>query len=226
MEIYTIPGLMATCFLIHQNKNLFLIDTGFLGFGKKILKKILKIGRQPQDLKLIMVSHSHIDHCGGLKEVKSHTKALVGCHKLDGEDVICGSKRISPPITSSGKILSPLAHFSLPFLKTKGTIPHLHLEEGMLLEEFGLNAKVIHTPGHTQGSISILLEDGSAFTGDLIMGKTVINDEPSLGAFAEDLNNLRESWVKILKAGAKTIYPAHGRPFTASELGEALDKYF
>lgn len=226
MEIYTIPGLMATCFLIHQNRNLFLIDTGFLGFGKRILKKIFKIGKQPRDLKLIVVSHAHIDHFGGLHELDTYTNALVGCHKLEYEAVSSGSKNISPPVTRSGRILTSLANFSLPFMKTQGVTPQLHLGDETSLEEFGLNGKVIHTPGHTGGSVSIVLEDGSAFTGDLIMGKTPVNKKPSLGAFAENLSDLRNSWIKILRAGAKIIYPAHGKPFTAPELEEAVEKYF
>lgn len=223
MEIYAIPGLIATCFLIKQ-KDLLLIDTGFLGFGKRILKKISKIGKQPRDLKLVVVTHAHIDHFGGLHEVHEHSDALVGCHELDHKGVSRGSKEISPPLTKGGEILSSLASFSLPFMKTRGVAPHVHLEDEMSLEKFGFSGKVIHTPGHTRGSVSVVLEDGSAFTGDLVMGKTAVNDKPSLGAFAENLGDLYRSWLKILKAGAKIIYPAHGKPFSSSELEDLLEK--
>jgi glyoxylase-like metal-dependent hydrolase (beta-lactamase superfamily II) len=96
----------------------------------------------------------------------------------------------------------------------------------MSLEGFGLNGKVFHTPGHTNGCVSLVLEDGRAFTGDLVTGKTVTNDKPSLGSFADSLHDTYRSWIKILQSGAKIFYPAHGGPFTASELEYALDKHF
>lgn len=216
MKIYAIPGLVASCYII-KDSGLFLIDTGFLGFGKRILKKIQKIGKN-RDLKLIVVSHDHIDHFGGLHEVHACSGAPVACHKLDSEGVSSASIKISPPVTAFGKGLEYFTNLFFPFLQTRGVTPQVHLTDGMSLEEFGLRGQVIHTPGHTKGSISILLEDGSAFVGDLVMGKTIINNHPSPGAFAENLSELRESWIKILTSGAKTIYPAHGNPFAAAEL--------
>lgn len=225
MDIYVIPGLIATCFLIEQGSKLFLIDTGFLGFEKKILSKIRRIGRKPSDLKLIVLTHDHIDHFGGLPDVYKKSQALVGCHELDGQGVKEGSKEISPPVNRAGKMLEALTKFSRPFIKTRGVAPHVHLRDEMSLKEFGLAAKIIHTPGHTKGHISVLLEDGSAFTGDLVMGKTVVNKKPSLGSFAENLKDVCRSWSKLLKSGAKMIYPAHGNPFPASELEELIEKH-
>ncbi|MFZ3062579.1 MAG: MBL fold metallo-hydrolase [Actinomycetota bacterium] len=224
IKIYLIPGLIASCYLIEQKGRLFLIDTGFLGFAGRILKKIQRIGRKPQDLNLIAVTHDHCDHFGSAREVHKESNALVGCHELDYEGVKRGSKKISPPVSHSGKVLSFLASRSMPLMNLKGVTPHVTLHDGMSLEEFGLSGKVVHTPGHTKGSVSVVLEDGSAFIGDLVMGKTVVNNKPSRGAFAEDVNALYRSWVKIIEAGAKKIYPAHGNPFSAQELEELVSR--
>ncbi len=130
------------------------------------------------------------------------------------------------PVSKGGEFLSILADYSLPFIKTRGVTPHCNFEDGMSLEKFGLEGRVFHTPGHTNGSISLLLENGSAFTGDLIMGKTIVKPKPSLGAFANSLGDLYNSWIKILKSGAKKFYPAHGTPFNANELEEAIERDF
>lgn len=171
------------------------------------------MGKEPRNLKLTIFSHSHIDHFGELNEVYQHSKAPIACHQLDFEKIKHGSKTISTPITRGGKILKKLAHLSLPHIKTKGVEPHLLLNDGADLSEFGLEGKIVHTPGHTQSSISLVLENEIAFTGDLVMGKTIANKQPSHGAFADSLTDLYQSWLKILKAGAKVIFPAHGRPF-------------
>jgi len=222
MKIHEIPGLFSSCFLIEDN-GLFLIDTGFLGFERKILKKIREIGRKPEDIELIIVSHGHLDHFGGLSGIHSLSGASVACHKSDYENVSRASKEISPSITVGAHILSLLARISMPFMKTQGVVPELILENGMLLEDFGLGAKVLHTPGHTSGSISVLLEDGSAFIGDLVMGKVPLKYKPLAPSFAEDMTSVYDSWKYLLESGARTIYPAHGHPFSDSELEELIE---
>lgn len=224
MNIYAVPGLIATCFLIEQGRRLFLVDTGFLGFERKILNTIRQIGRKPSDLELVVVTHDHIDHFGGLNGVCEQSHALVGCHELDQKGIEEGSRKISPPVNRAGRTLDALARYSLPFFKTRGVKPHLHLHDEMSLEQFGLSGKIIHTPGHTRGHVSVVLEDGSALTGDLVMGKTVVNKKPSLGSFAESLKDVYASWKKILKSGARTIYPAHGNPLSAGELEELIER--
>ncbi len=224
MEIYKIQGLIANCFLIKQSDKLFLFDTGYLGLGKRIIKKIFHIGKNPSDLSLILVTHAHLDHFGGLFDVYHHSKAIIGCHEYEFKRTSMGSKKISPAISKAGQFVSGLASLSLPFIKSKRVLPHIKVKDGMSLEGFGLNAQVIHTPGHTKGHISIVLEERVAFTGDLIMGKTITNQKPHLGIFAENINEIYESWMKILKTGAKVFYPAHGRPFTASELEVAIEE--
>lgn len=225
MDIYTIPGLIATCFLIEQTGKLLLIDTGFLGFDRRILRKIRRIGRKPEDLTLVLVSHDHVDHFGGLERIHDESGAPVGSHKLDARGVAAGSKEVSPARTKGGRVLELLADLCLPFFKTRGVKPHVEFEDGDRLDEFGVAGEVVHTPGHTAGHISVLLDDGSAFAGDLVMGPTVVNSEPTYGSMALSPAAMRRSIVKLLARGAKRIYPAHGKPFPARELAELIDKH-
>ncbi len=221
MKIHEIPGLVSSCFLI-EDDGLFLIDAGFLGFERKILRKIRQIGRKPQDIQLIILSHGHLDHFGGLGAIRSASGASVACHKSEYKSLSSASKEISPSITVAAHVLTFLAQVSMPFIKTEAVTPDIVLENGMLLEDFGLGGKVLHTPGHTSGSISILMEDGSTFIGDLVMGKVPLKYKPMAPSFAEDMASVRNSWKYLLESGAETIYPAHGHPFVASELEELI----
>jgi hydroxyacylglutathione hydrolase len=76
--------------------------------------------------------------------------------------------------------------------------------------EYGLAARVIHTPGHTQGSIAILTANGRIFVGDTVSNRS----KPDSTPFIENEQELHDS-LKILK-GAKAciFYPGHGKPFT------------
>jgi hydroxyacylglutathione hydrolase len=81
---------------------------------------------------------------------------------------------------------------------------------------------VIHTPGHSWGSVSVLLDNGEAFVGDLAMNMLPMRLKPGLPIFGDDVQIVKNSWQKRLDMGAKTVYPAHGKPFPEEILYEAL----
>jgi glyoxylase-like metal-dependent hydrolase (beta-lactamase superfamily II) len=82
--------------------------------------------------------------------------------------------------------------------------------------------KVIYTPGHSSGSVSVLLDTGDVFVGDLAMNKFPLRFSPGLPIFAEDWDKVIESWKILLDQGAKTVYPAHGKPFLVDVIRKAL----
>ena len=95
-------------------------------------------------------------------------------------------------------------------------------DEEWSLGQYGIHGKVIPTPGHSSGSVSIVLERGDVFVGDLAMNKFPLRLSPGLPIFAEDCSSLKSSWQMLLDYGAKTIYPAHGKPFSADIIRRAL----
>ena len=95
-------------------------------------------------------------------------------------------------------------------------------DEGLSLCEYGLSGEVVSTPGHSAGSVSVLLDTGDAFVGCLAHSGLPFRLRPGLPIFGEDVHKLRESWDLVLSQGAETMYPAHGRPFSADEIREAL----
>ena len=95
-------------------------------------------------------------------------------------------------------------------------------DEEFSLTEYGIPGKIMYTPGHSKGSVSVLLETGEAFVGDLAISEFPMRLSPGLPILAEDLQTVRASWKLLLAAGAKTVYPAHGKPFSADILRKAL----
>ena len=68
------------------------------------------------------------------------------------------------------------------------------------------------------GSISVVLDSGDAFVGDMAMNGLPLTIGPNLPIFAEDLSALKDSWRKLIDMGVKKIYPAHGKPFSIEKL--------
>ncbi len=88
-------------------------------------------------------------------------------------------------------------------------------DEDFSLVPFGISGKVIYTPDHTMGPVSVLLDTGEAFVGDLVMSGPPLRLSPGLPIFAEDIQRVKESIKLLLQRGANIFYPAHGKPFPA-----------
>jgi glyoxylase-like metal-dependent hydrolase (beta-lactamase superfamily II) len=214
-HIYPIPLGFDHCYLI-QDKGTIMVDGGAPKKAKEFTKAIEKIGINTHDIKLIILTHGHWDHIGSVKEIKELTGAKIALHHLEREWLEKGLKSMPPGVTTWGHTLGKIITMLLPLI----SIPEANVDvvignEGLLLDEYGIPGKVIYTPGHSSGSVSILLETGEAFVGDMAMNKFPLCFSPGLPIFAEDPVKLNESWKLLLGQGAKMIYPSHGEPFPA-----------
>jgi len=94
--------------------------------------------------------------------------------------------------------------------------PDIFLQDGQSLQEYGLNAKIIHVPGHTKGSIVILTDEGDLFAGDTLVNTK--NKKPETATIIENPIELKASLEKLQTLGAKKVYPGHGQPFLMKDL--------
>ena len=99
--------------------------------------------------------------------------------------------------------------------------PDIYLEEGQKLTEYGLDAMVIHIPGHTKGSIGILSDNGILFAGDIFTNRK----KPDLATYIENFKDLENSYARLKTLQIKTVYPGHGRPFGMEEIAKKIAKF-
>jgi glyoxylase-like metal-dependent hydrolase (beta-lactamase superfamily II) len=126
-------------------------------------------------------------------------------------------------VTAWGKLFIAVHRLFLPLIKIPAAVVDLPLgNEPLPLQEYGIPGSILHTPGHTAGSVSVLLDSGEAFVGDLAMNRFPLRVSPGLPIFAEDSAAVIESWRLLLKQGARTVYPAHGKPFAAAVMRRAI----
>jgi glyoxylase-like metal-dependent hydrolase (beta-lactamase superfamily II) len=126
-------------------------------------------------------------------------------------------------VTLWGQVLSIIAKVFMPFIDFPPTEVDVLLgDEGLSLSDFGIPGRVLYTPGHSSGSVSVLLDSGEAFVGDLAMNTFPLRLTPGLPIFAEDPAAVIASWELLLEAGAREVYPAHGKPFPADVIRRAI----
>lgn len=154
---------------------------------------------------MIILTHAHFDHYGSIKELKDITGAKIAVHKNDSQYLIQGKSAEVTPVSAIGRFVMLIAK-NRSQKKKQGVRPDILIEDEMDLNRFGVKGKVISTPGHTEGSVSILLDSGKCIVGDTI-GSTF--GRLNYGAFCNDINMLKESIIKIKDSNAKEIYLSH-----------------
>jgi hydroxyacylglutathione hydrolase len=98
--------------------------------------------------------------------------------------------------------------------------PDVVVDDVFSLRGFGLAGRVVHTPGHTAGSISVVLDNGDAVVGDLCQNGWGFGMGlgPIVPPLADQPEALPSSWERLLREGACRFFPGHGQPFSAEEL--------
>ncbi len=225
MKIHTIRLGLDYCYLI-QDGGTIMVDGGSPGKAKQFTQALGKIGISPETIKLFVITHGHFDHIGSARDVKAITGAKLAMHEKEKEWLEKSLKHLPPGVTRWGKIFHGVLELFMPLIHIPAATVDIVLgDQERSLTEYGIRGKIVATPGHSPGSVSILLESGEAFVGDLAMNKFPLRLNPGLPIFAEDLSGLKESWKRLLDQGAKTVYPAHGEPFSTEVIRKALQKF-
>jgi hydroxyacylglutathione hydrolase len=221
-QIYPLPLGFATCYLIKQ-EGMVLVDTGTPNQGKKFLQHLKDLSINPTDISLIFLTHGHWDHIGSANEIKRLTSSRVAINHREKDWVENATKVVPPGVGIWGSLLGTMLKTLMPLAKFPGTSVDLALDDtDFSLEPYGISGKILYTPGHSMGSMSLLLDTGDAFVGDSAMNALPMRIGPGLPAFAEDINAAKESFRLLLSRGARHIYPAHGKPFKSELLERFL----
>jgi glyoxylase-like metal-dependent hydrolase (beta-lactamase superfamily II) len=182
------------------------------------LRRILGALGTPPRADLLLVTHAHVDHVAAVPRLRQTTGAAVATHRAEAPRLTTGVTVWPPGITPWGRLvrgaLGPLV-LRLPVATFDPDL--LFGDEGLDLNPYGVSGTVVHTPGHSAGSVSVVLSSGDAMVGDLAMNFPACL-HPQFGIFAEDPERLPASWQRLLDRGVRVIHPAHGRPFAADAL--------
>jgi glyoxylase-like metal-dependent hydrolase (beta-lactamase superfamily II) len=221
-QIHSFAVGINTCYVIQQ-QGAIIFDGGFPGTLGIFKKALDKMSLEPEEIGLIVLSHGHFDHVGAASELREHTGARVALHHTDKQQLERDIRTMPPGVTTWGKISKVLFKPMLAVLQYK--IPQVDVllgDEEVSLAEYGIAGRIIHTPGHSPGSVSVVLDTGDAFVGCMAQSGPPFRLKPNLPIYAEDVDALKESWRALIAAGASTIYPGHGRPFPVDAIRAAL----
>lgn len=203
--------------LVEGDDGWTLVDTGVGGSPRRIHEALISLGGRPEDLKRVYLTHHHIDHVGGLPEVRGWAPGAEVVASEHEAMIVSGERN---PDRSSGAVFR-LANrlMNLPTVPVDRVV-----DEGENVAGF----RVLRTPGHTLGHTSLLRdEDGLLFTGDAFGAMVSRVKVGGLKAACTDPPLAKRSAEKILAEEFDTVVMTHGKPIHAGarrRLEEAVDR--
>ena len=203
-EITRIKGGTDNCYLVSDGNNAILFDTSS---GESIDEVIKACSRFK--MKALILSHPHFDHAENAAAISERFGIPVAYHKADDEIF---DSYDAQPLKSYGLVGCVVLRMSIKVLrKTKVNRAKnaLFIKEGDTLAEYGFpDISVVELPGHTKGSIGLLIQDNSILVGDALDNWI----KPGMGHLYYDLEVLKKTVDKIRSFGDLTIYYGHGKP--------------
>jgi glyoxylase-like metal-dependent hydrolase (beta-lactamase superfamily II) len=189
-----------------------------------LLDGMRSVGCKPEDITLIVLSHAHYDHVGCARKIKGIAHAPIMIHSLEAEILRSGRFVVSDGLNSLGRFKAFMGRHVVPhfFFAFAPVEPDIVIKNDIRLDSRRFSAAVVHTPGHSEGSISVLFDDGCIFTGDLTITQPLSGIWRHMPIYGSSIDAIKKTWRLILDLGAKHIYPSHGADFPASELAEWL----
>jgi glyoxylase-like metal-dependent hydrolase (beta-lactamase superfamily II) len=216
---------LVNAYLLVEGGRAVLVDGGYP--GADIASALVSAGHSSPPPELAVVTHAHTDHFGGLKAYAASCPGLgIAVGAKDAAGLEQGINVDLAPFGAMGWLAGRFAGQPKP--SGAGLAPTLLFQGGESLAQFGLDAEIIATPGHTRGSLSVFIpkavdERGmdigaAAIIGDLVMGGFLLKSRPRPPFFASGMDELRRSLATLKSRGTEILYPGHGGPLLAKRV--------
>jgi ribonuclease/clavin/mitogillin len=187
LTIVNVGYLSTNYWVVSAGRSRLLVDLGYPGTMGTMRARLKQMDIPLKEIRYAMATHYHIDHAGLAQELK-----LAGVHLLVLDVQV-------PAIPLMKQFTKPRDHFVEIVMDDNVVISSA--ESRMVLEKFGIPGEILPTPGHSDDSVSLLLDDGSVFTGDLTPFELAWGDSSQL---------VTASWHLLKGKGARRVNPGHG----------------
>ena len=201
--VHKIDGVTgANCYLVTSGQEMVLIDAGMRGSSKILANYLKKLGKNLSDIKYIFITHADIDHVGGAAEMKKTTGAKLVIHAGDA-GVLAGTDK-----GRNLKGLMRLLKLLSPLMQAAPVQADIVLKENTDIAGY----KIISTPGHSEGSISIYIPGRVIFVGDALRSDADGNPKRPSKMLAADMVQAQASVQVIAGLEFDTLLCGHGAP--------------
>jgi glyoxylase-like metal-dependent hydrolase (beta-lactamase superfamily II) len=187
MNIVNVGYRSTNYYVLTDRQPRLLIDAGWPGTLATMQHTCQRMGIPLASIPYQLITHYHPDHAGLAEDLKRlGVRLIVADSQLAGIPLLRTYVKPAMPYTA----IQPAGNIVLPVEESRA-----------FLAGIGIQGEVIPTPGHSDDSVTLVLDEGAAFTGDLT-APLLVPEDPADPAY--------QSWTRIRAKGAHTIYPGHG----------------
>ena len=184
-------GYRSTNFwVVTAGRSRLLVDLGWPGKAAALFANLERMGVPLSEIRYGLATHYHIDHAGAAQDLKGRGVPLLVMREQ--EQAIPLMKQFTKPADNYTEIT------------TRDNVVISCAESRAFLAKIGIDGEILHTPGHSDDSVTLVLDIGCAFTGDLTMESM---------ASLEDAAVVAASWQMLRDRNVTTVYPGHGNPY-------------
>jgi glyoxylase-like metal-dependent hydrolase (beta-lactamase superfamily II) len=214
----------SNVFLLTNGEKNILIDTSHKYMWKRLEKKLKYF--KVDIIDYLILTHTHYDHAENSRKIKEKYNARIIVHKNEASCLTNGENILPNGTNAVTKLIIRLFGKQLLSKVSYEPCKYDYLVDNVFdLKDFGFNAYIMHTPGHTNGSMSIIIDDNVAIVGDTMFGVFKWSVFPP---FADNIIRMIESWGKLLATGCQVFIPSHGsansRPLVQKEYNKWIKK--
>jgi hydroxyacylglutathione hydrolase len=220
MQVHRLPLAGTNAYVISGTHHV-LIDTGAERLRPALLTGLSQLGLGGQDLSLMLATHAHATSIGSAAFLQHQYQVPIGIHGADAPILASGfNRRVS--------IREPIAALISLFgdSRFEAVAPDVVFGHTSSLSAYGIAGTVVHTPGHTIGSVSVVLPGGDAIVGDLLMGGgfggRLWPSRPSRHYFAEVPARVARSLALLQRLGVQRLHPGTGGVLDMAEVHETI----
>ena len=201
----------SNVYLLRRGGALAVVDTGSPADRDKLYDALVAAGAHPRDVRVAIVTHAHADHAGQARWLQLYGARVV----LGAGDVAMAAAGENLPLRATSLFASAIAPmFMVPF---DPFTPDLAVDKEIDLAPFGFpDVRVIHMPGHTAGSVVVIVGGKEALVGDMILGGwfggALKPHQAGEHYYQADRRANRQNVARVLALGAERFYPGHGGP--------------
>ncbi len=219
VRMAAVPFKVVNAHLLISGPNAVLVDAGLPGFEATVEATLHRHGLGWAALKLIVVTHAHVDHAGGAARIHERSGAPVVAHQAELPYLRGDAPMTLCPTGWAGRAFY---HLGLIHRRYRPVTPDLVLtgNERLDLAPYGFAGEVVTSGGHTAGAVSVCLKTGDALVGDLVasgvgLGGLMRLGRPIRPPFEQDPGRVSVALGELLTAGASRFHLGHGGPLPA-----------
>lgn len=221
-EITQIMSGRSNVFSVTNGETNILIDTSVSLLWSRLQKRLAGSGINKIDY--LILTHAHFDHASNAKRIKDKFDALVIVQKEEAGYLLNGNNILPDGTTVFTRLFMKLiGKLLLSGFKYEPCKYDLLVDSHFDLKNFGFNAYLMHTPGHTIGSMSLIIDNEVAIVGDAMFGVFKWSVFPP---YAEDSEQMIQSWSKLLDTNCSVFIPSHGTENSRLLLQKEYNKRF